>query len=373
MVEKITFMRRVSGALLLSTALLWIVLVDQSQNTSLTTSSVALRALAMVPRRQPVVYAFVNENPLGGGHNNNNTNAKQHLWWQSVWMAAGWDAKFLTLDDAQRHPDFGIFQSVIGESLPFGHQDEKLRYYRWLAMSLVATQEGVAWLTDTTAIAPLWSANQLPTTATLTDFTVRCAPIPPQQQQQQQQQQLETLSSSSTLSSACLMSGSKKEWERMSIALLDSIQRHHTLAYHNSHHHHQQQQQHSLGQQQQQRSDSLLVDEETMVPPLWSESLALEEIVSFANPTGRPMARRDNGAVTTTTIAIHQHPTTTTTIDCASLANKIAIFFHPQQQQKDKQWLSAWGQQCSGIRYYNNPDTIIGQLPRPIMENQQLD
>jgi hypothetical protein len=69
--------------------------------------------------------------------------------------------------------------------------------------------------------------------------------------------------------SSCLLSGSAGEWDRIALELLSSAQRQHTNLYDPKSH--------------------LSTDTPRQT---WSDDDALQDIVSFANPTGRPLARR---------------------------------------------------------------------------------
>ena len=240
--HRVTFMRRASALLLISTALLWIALVDTRGGNSSTV--VSLRALSGIIPVRPVIYTFTEHTPQADHEG-------FHLW-KSAWQAAGFDARALRLEDAHSHPDFKTYSNAIGEILPFGHQDIKMKYFHYLAMTTV----GGGFLTDMD-VYPLWPSSymKLPNLAKDGQFTVRCG--------------------SAKQASGCLMSGSGDEWNRIAIELLSSVQRQYTYLYN---------QDSNIG------LDSSL--------PLWNDDHALQEIVSFANPSGRPMAKSQSQVLT---------------------------------------------------------------------------
>jgi len=91
--------------------------------------------------RLPIIYTFYeridpNEHVKYTGMTDN---ADRHLLqlWKEYWTLAGWEPRILTLEDAQRHPDFQKVDKALDlEALALGYKD-KMCYMRWLAMAAV--------------------------------------------------------------------------------------------------------------------------------------------------------------------------------------------------------------------------------------------
>ena len=314
MEKRVLFMRRAASFLLGSTALLFLYLVDRRAgggdgSFSLKASSSAFRALKTVEKR-PIIYTFEESGSSDSFLDNESIRE-----WEKAWRMAGWDARIVSLEDAMKHSDFDVWENNLSEIMPFGHRSEKNGYYRWLAMSMM--EEG-GWLTDM-SVYPLWPIVQMdPDVFALDQFKVHCGtPKRP---------------------SNCLLSGSKQEWNRMSLQLLKSTQRHHKRVYHHT--------------------SNVGIDAPI---PSWTDDFALQEIVSFAN--GRPNAQIESHVLSTpaATDIIPLPPSegdeTQTEAPannpfgkhCSLLTDKFAVRFgklpasdQQQQQQIDSNYIKSW-------------------------------
>mmetsp|Transcript_31837 Transcript_31837/g.45272 ORF Transcript_31837/g.45272 Transcript_31837/m.45272 type:complete len:336 (-) Transcript_31837:109-1116(-) len=286
---RVRFMRRAISILLSATMMLWVILVDRRSGESLTASTVTLRALTVVKRR-PIIYTFQEKKVLDTdtdtntdtNANNIDTDLRQKLeFWLNSWERAGWDARILYLDDALRHPDFDTLEKILNQIMPFGHRHQKMGYYRWLAMASV----GGGWLTDL-SVFPLWPIVQIdPQIFSLSDFTVHCGT------------QLKPTN--------CLLSGSAYEWDRLSLELVESLHRHHVKLSHPA---------------SEERDENVVA--------VWSDNYALQEIVTFANPNGRPLAVRESHVLSTpAAIQMKQHTGRFSDQQCSDLSEMLAVRF----------------------------------------------
>lgn len=364
--DRIRFMRRVSGALLASTALLWMVLADRSQHNSLSSSTVALRALSALPKH-PVIYAF-REN---GSNNDNNNSTHNHQdeelrQWRTAWTEAGWETRLLTLEDAARHPSFEFYQKEIGEILPFGHDEAKAGYYRFLAMAAV----GGGWLGDT-SVLPLWNFRDMnryyPDLLDSREFTVRCA--------------------TSRHASSCLMSGSEHEWTRIAAELTGSIRRYYRRVYSDQNEVHQQNTATYNGSND---KDVSTVSDSNSSPTVttttattdvamqvWTSDLALEELVTFANPTGRPRANNVQQVLSRSQAEqLLEGGTPFQKDTCHDLEAKLAVQFSQESSGSKTnkvdggdngkatwmlplRWMTQWGLDCSGFQAFDYHHTRL--------------
>jgi hypothetical protein len=234
----IAFMRRSTACLLVATSLLWLALLDLRGGQSIAVGTI--RALSTVIPFRPSIYTFTEHAPKEDDDN--------FRIWKASWEAAGFDAKYITLKDAAQYADFESYSKAIGEILPYGNRNTKMKYFRYLAMNVL----GGGLLSDID-VYPLWPFEhmKLSSKGLRGQFTVRCGSV--------------------KQASGCLMSGSADEWNRIALELLNSVQRQYALLHN---------QESKLG------LDSRL--------PIWSDEVALQEIVSFANPTGRPIATQES-------------------------------------------------------------------------------
>lgn len=126
-----------------------------------------------------------------------NLNATDRLMldtWRAAWESAGWETRILTIEDAQRHPDYESYNKGLDE-VPLGANAyyNRLCFLRWLAM---ATTEG-GFMSDYDVlplITPLTPEEAGP------KFAVYGDGVP------------------------SLLSGPKEEWERMARLLLTRAQ-----------------------------------------------------------------------------------------------------------------------------------------------------
>lgn len=237
----ITFMRRSSACLLVATTLLWLALVGVRSGQSIAVGTI--RALSNVIPFRPSIYTFIENTPQEGDDN--------FRMWKAAWEAAGFEARYITLQDALQYADFESYSKAIGEILPYRNRNTKMKYFRYLAMNVL----GGGLLSDMD-VYPLWPLEHMKLSSRELQgpFTVRCG--------------------SGKQASGCLMSGSADEWNRIALELLNSIQRQYTSLY---------------------NQESKLGLESRL--PVWSDEAALQEIVSFANPTGRPIATQKSQVV----------------------------------------------------------------------------
>jgi hypothetical protein len=235
---RVTFMRRAVACLLASTALLWAALVDMRGGQSAAAGTI--RALSSILPVRPTVYTFAEQT--------SHEEDPQFKLWKASWQAAGFHAKRLTIVDAIGHADFERFSKAIDDVLPYGHSSRRMKYFRYLAMNTV----GGGILADVD-VFPLWpySHMNLPNDAIHGRFVVRCGSF---------KQAL-----------GCLMSGSADEWDRIAHELLSYVQRQHRKLY--------------------LPNSPILLDSPLS---MWSDDDALQEIASFGNPAGRPLAKRES-------------------------------------------------------------------------------
>jgi len=116
--------------------------------------------------------------------------------WKDEWEAAGFDPVVLTMDDAEKHPDFEDVRDIM---LPLHGETgyDSLCFYRWFAMAAA----GGGWMSDHDTYPlnfPLEFGLELPNEGTFTSFQRH---IP------------------------ALMSGSQDEWNRVSKLVIDAIPR----------------------------------------------------------------------------------------------------------------------------------------------------
>lgn len=199
-----------------------------------------------LPNHKRVIYTFLESKP-----DTNDRIDSELLQWQMAWKAAGWDPRILTLEDALKHTDFSMFEKALSSIMPFGYRDEKMDYYRWLAMAV----DGGGWFADLN-VFPLWPLNDLhqafPIVMDEEKFTVHCG--------------------SNQNPTPCLMNGSAEEWNRMSMHLLESVDRH--------------------GR----KMKAVDIDDDSKDPDeklqqmVWTNKLALQDVMSYGNPKGRPVA-----------------------------------------------------------------------------------
>jgi hypothetical protein len=300
--NRVALMRRASAILLLSTAALWIGLVDFRGGTSTSAAVSSLRALtAMIPVR-PTIYTFSelkvkDDDP-------------QFRLWKAAWEGAGFEARALSLEDAIQHADFETYSNAIGDILPFGHRDIKMRFLRYLAMNAV----GGGFLTESN-VFPLWPFSYMKNGVQAREFTVRCGSI--------------------KKPTGCLLSGSAQEWNRISVELLGSVQRQYKQLYD------------SKG-----KDDSLKEELSSTFDlgsmgnlPLWSDDVALQELVSFANPSGRPIAKRESQVLS----AVQASDMKSTlanflTSQCHEAVDRLAVQFDDIEYAME--WLQQWNKGC---------------------------
>ena len=293
-------MRRVSLLLLTSTAVLWFTLIDRRNGSSATSHTITTRALSMIPLK-PTIYTFQEHLPSP-----DQIHEELRLW-QLSWKQAGWDARVITFTDALNHPNFDTFERALGEIMPFGRRPEKMGYYRFLAMSVV----GGGFLADVDVL-PIWqlSVNQRETILK-DDFAVRCG---------------------STNIAPCLMSGSGEEWNRISIELLSSIQRHHHNLYEN-------------------RNPHATTDEADI--PLWTNIYALQDVVGFGNSHGRPMAQRKRQVLSARQAYDMRKFNKISQQQCNEVKDKLAVQFSATVVEDVEgtldaatNWLDQWKRDC---------------------------
>jgi hypothetical protein len=299
--HRVAFMRRASAILLLSTAALWIGLVDFRGGTSTSTAVSSLRALtAMIPVR-PTIYTF-SEFALQD---------PQFRLWKAAWEGAGFDARALSLEDAIQHPNFETYSNAIGEILPFGHRDIKMQFLRYLAMNAV----GGGFLTEVT-VFPLWPYSYMHA-AEAREFTVRCGSI--------------------KKPTGCLLSGSAREWNRISVELLGSIQRQYKQLY---------------GKDESSLKAggiSSTFDPDSITKhSLWSDDVALQELVSFANPSGRPIAKRESQVLSA--VQASDMKSTLSNFLASQCREVAAVDYRLAVQFEDieyaMEWLQQWNKDC---------------------------
>ena len=56
--------------------------------------------------------------------------------WKNAWRDAGWKPFVLSLEDAQRHPDFDIFKDAFDNAVYQLAKYDRFCFYRWLAMAV---------------------------------------------------------------------------------------------------------------------------------------------------------------------------------------------------------------------------------------------
>lgn len=303
--NRVKFMRRASAVLLLSTALLWIGLVDFRGGTSTSSAVSSLRALsAMIPVR-PIIYSFSELKVQD--------NDPQFQLWKSAWEGAGFEARALSLEDAMQHADFETYSNAIGEILPFGHRDIKMKFLRYLAMNVV----GGGFMTETN-VFPLWPFSYMKNGVQAREFTVRCGSI--------------------KKPTSCLMSGSAHEWNRISVELLGSVQRQYIELYRSK----------NSKDPSKPEGDSFDISANSNLP-VWTDDVALQELVSFANPTGRPIAKRESQVVST--VQAHDMQSLLTnflTSTCNDNADRLAVQFDADALGSGyaMEWLQQWNKDC---------------------------
>ena len=330
--KRVRFMRRSISILLSCTLLTWVILVDRRHGTSLTASTVALRALTMATKR-PIIYTFQ--------ETKNPEDSELLEGWLIAWKSAGWDAQVLYFEDALQHSDFSIMEKALSQIMPFGRRSEKMGYYRWLAMA----QRGGGWLT-TLEVFPLWPLSQLDPTIffQMDKFTVHCGtPKKPNH---------------------CLMKGSASEWQRMSVELLQSVHRHQKHIY--------------------QITSATTAYENTAAIPVWTDNFALEEVVTFANPNGRPLAQRESHVLSTpAAIQLRALPRFVPQ-QCLEVKDKLAVRFGkmpnlPESEAIDLAyiytWLGQFKKDCVKGSFMS-PDSIVqkqqgNNIKQQLLQQQQ--
>lgn len=296
--SRIIFMRRISFLLLVSTAVLWLTLVDISNGSSAATS--AMRVLSDSARPfKPTIYTFQEFLPSP-----DQVHEELRLW-QLSWKQAGWDAKVITFDDALRHPNFDTFERALGEIMPFGRRPEKMGYYRYLAMAVA----GGGFLADVDVL-PIWQLSlSQRETVSQDDFVVRCG---------------------SAKLAPCLMSGSGEEWNRISIELLSSIQRHYQAVY-----------------------QAAKTDNPDAEIPIWNNIYALQDVVSFGNSHGRPMARRTQQVLSARQAYDMRKHNSFSQQQCNEIKDRLAVQFSATLLEDLEgsldaamKWLEQWKRDC---------------------------
>lgn len=283
-------MRRAVACLLASTALLWAALVDMRGGQS--AAGGTIRALSSILPVRPTIYTFTERTPQDDD--------PQFKLWKAAWQAAGFDARRLTLVDAEGHADFERFSKAIGETLPHGHLDKEMKYFRYLAMKTV----GGGILADMD-VFPLWpySHMNVPNNEIYGRFFVRCG--------------------SSQQALGCLLSGSADEWDRMAHELLRYVQRQH-------------------GKLRNPTSPVLLDSALSM----WSDDDGLQEIASFANPAGRPLAKRESQVLSLIQARDMLPSTDHIPIqNCHESAERLAIKLN-ESVDFSRLWMQQWNKDC---------------------------
>ena len=287
----VTFMRRATACLLVSTTLLWLALVDVRSGQSVAVGTI--RSLSTVIPVRPSVYTFSEHAPQEDDEN-------KFRIWKAAWEAAGFDARYLTLEDAVQHADFEPYSKAMGEILPYGNRNTKMKYFRYLAMNVV----GGGLLSDVD-VFPLWPQEHMKLSNSVLhgQFTVRCGSV--------------------KQASGCLMSGSAEEWNRIALELLNSVKRQYTLLY---------SQESNLG------LDSRL--------PIWSDDAALQEIVSFANPTGRPIATQESQVLSSIQARDMQSSVGhIQLLTCHENVDRIAVKID-ESVDFGRSWMQQWNKDC---------------------------
>jgi len=305
--SRIIFMRRTSFLLLVSTAVLWLILVDNSKGSSASTSAIRVLSDSVQPFK-PKIYTFQEFLPSPDQVH------PELLLWQLSWKQAGWDAKVITFDDALRHPNFDTFERALSEIMPFGRRPEKMGYYRYLAMAVT----GGGFLADVDVL-PIWQLSlSQRETVNQDDFVVRCG---------------------SAKLASCLMSGSGEEWNRISIELLSSIQRHYQAVYHSD----------------------VKIDNPDSEIPVWNNIYALQDVVSFGNSHGRPMARMTQQVLSARQAYDVRKHNSFSEQQCNEIKDRLAVQFSATLMEDMKgtldapiHWLEQWKRDCA-------------RAPRPIV------
>jgi len=153
---------------------------------------------------RPIMYTFFQQRENEHGdllENETQDTEAQIKVWKELWNKAGWDAKVLTIEDAEKHPDFEKYSQDILKENPrlfygalYKNSYNYMCFIRWLAMS--AHGEG-GWMSDYDTI-PMGITSEvgksLPNEGAFTGYD-RHVPS--------------------------LLSGSADEWDRMSKLILD--------------------------------------------------------------------------------------------------------------------------------------------------------
>jgi len=116
--------------------------------------------------------------------------------WEREWTDCGFETKVLTIEDAERHPDFEKVVTIM-EPLHGKMGYDSLCFYRWLAMAA----SGGGWMSDHDTMPTNFPLNEgitLPNNGTFTSFQLH---VP------------------------ALISGTAEEWDRVTHLLLDAIPR----------------------------------------------------------------------------------------------------------------------------------------------------
>lgn len=151
---------------------------------------------------RPIMYTFFELKKLKNGDlANREFEYHQNMLntWAKLWSEAGWEPRVLTLEDAQKHPDYSKFSRKIMqlETYLFQESYNYMCFVRWLAM---AAHGNGGWMTDydTFPVGKLGINNldghQLPNYGVFTSFE-RWVPS--------------------------LLSGSSSEWNRMAVLMMD--------------------------------------------------------------------------------------------------------------------------------------------------------
>jgi hypothetical protein len=287
---RVAFIRRVSALLLLSTASLWLLLVDTKNGATFS----SLRGLKMIPLR-PKIYTFMDDT---------SQNNDRYRLWKATWRSAGFDARPLTVEDAAKHVKFEAFAKALGAIEPFrDDESSKRKILRYLAMAVV----GGGFLADVDVL-PLWPLNYMHDREGMTHlisdrhFTVRCG--------------------STKNPAGCLMSGSPEEWERTASQVLESHDRQYKRVN----------------------------DKDTQIR--WGEESALQELASFANPNGRPIIKQEVQVLSSVQARELKSLPTFLNSQCHEAIDRVAVKFgYADDQAVDglryaQGWLKGWNQDC---------------------------
>jgi hypothetical protein len=113
------------------------------------------------PRHLPVIYTYFERIPSNRRTTGMLDDDDDQLleFWNETWSNAGWNPVLLTVNDAERHPDYKMLQQTLQDLQLFDDSFGRVLWHRWIAMADV----GGGWYADYDVFPLLPFPTELPT------------------------------------------------------------------------------------------------------------------------------------------------------------------------------------------------------------------